>query len=190
VGARPAPAGPAAVQAAIRRVEAERRAEDQLDSWWSAAPALYFAGARFPASLEIRPGDEDQLGAGWFWREDWGKVGLVRWTGVHATAHLGHAGGAAVARLRVYSGEPRLGPVSGRVTLEQVRTDGPADRIGEAPFALPPDTWTELAVPFTAPAGALRVTIEAEPPRVPHILLPSSSDDRALGLAIKRIWVA
>ena len=183
-------AGPAAVQAAIRRVEAERRAEDQLDSWWSAAPALYFAGARFPASLEIRPGDEDQLGPGWFWREDWGKVGLVRWTGPHATAHLGHAGGAAVARLRVYSGEPRLGPVSGRVTLEEVGTDGPAGRVGEAPFALPPDTWTELAVPFTAPAGPLRITIEAEPPRVPHVLLPNSSDDRALGLAIKRIWVA
>jgi SAM-dependent methyltransferase len=183
-------AGSAAVEAAIRRVEAERRAEDQLDSWWSAAPGLYLAGARFPASLEIRAGDEAQLGPGWFWREDWGKVGLVRWTGAHATAYLGHAGGAAVARLRVYSGETRLGPAAGRVTLERVGAEGPASSIGETPFALPPDTWAELAVPFAVPAGPIRVTLETEPPRVPHLLLPGSSDDRALGLAIKRIWVA
>ncbi len=183
-------AGPAAVRAAIQRVETERRAEDLLDSWWAAAPGLYLAGAQFPATLEMRPGDEAQLGPGWFWREDWGKVGFIRWTGGQAIAYLGHGGGAAGVRLRVYSGEPRLGPATGRVSVERVGPDGSASRIGEAPFALPPDTWAELAVPFVAPAGPVRVTVETEPPRVPHALLPGSSDDRALGLAIKRIWLA
>ncbi len=182
--------GPAAVQAAIRRVEAERRAEDLLDAWWSAAPGLYLAGARFPARLEMRPGDEDQLGPGWFWREDWGKPGHIRWTGRQAVAYLGHAGGAAAVRLRVYSGEPRLGPAAGRIALARVAADGSTHPIGETPFALTPDTWTELTVPFVAAAGPIRVTIETEPPRVPRTLLPNSSDDRALGLAIKRIWMA
>jgi hypothetical protein len=180
-------AGPTAVQEALRRVEAERRAEDQLDSWWAAAPGLYLAGARFAARLDIRPGDEDQLGLGWFWREDWGTAGLVRWTGPRAVAYLGHAGGAATVSLRAYSGESRLGPASGRIAVERVGPDGPASPIGEAPFALPPDTWAELSVPFTAPAGPVRVTIETEPARIPHALVPGSSDDRALGVAIQRI---
>jgi SAM-dependent methyltransferase len=180
----------AAVQSAIGRVRAERRAEDMLDSWWSAAPGLYLAGARFPASLEIRPGDEDQLGPGWFWREDWGKVGLVRWTSAHAIAYLGHAGGAASARLGVYSGEARLGPAAGRVSVEQVGVDRPPNRLGETPFALPPDTWSELVVPFTAPAGPVRVTVETDPTRVPRALVPDSSDDRALGVVVRRIWLA
>jgi len=183
-------AGSAAVQAAIRRVQAERRAEDLLDSWWSAAPGLYLAGAQFPATLEIRPGDEDQLGPGWFWREDWGKLGFIRWTGRQAVAYLGHGGGSSRVCLRVYSGESRLGPASGRVAVERVGADGPTVPIGEAPIALPPDSWTEITVPFVAPAGLVRVTVEATPPRVPHTLLPGSSDDRALGLAIKRIWLA
>ena len=36
--------------------------------------------ARFPATLELGPGDEDQLGPGWFGREDWGQLGAMRWT--------------------------------------------------------------------------------------------------------------
>jgi SAM-dependent methyltransferase len=181
---------PAGVEAALRRVEAERRAEDQLDSWWSVAPGLYLIGARFPAHLEIRPGDEEQLGPGWFWREDWGKVGRIRWTGPHAIAYLGHGGGAAALRARVYSGEARLGPAAGRITIERVGPDGPARRLGEAPFALAPDTWAELAVPFVAPAGPIRVTVEAASARVPRGLIPGSSDDRALGLAVQRLWLA
>ena len=74
--------------------------------------------------------------------------------------------------------------------MDRVGPDGPATRIGEAPFTLPPDTWAELAVPFVAPAGPVRVTVETEPPRIPHALVPGSSDDRGLGLAIKRIWLA
>jgi SAM-dependent methyltransferase len=180
----------AGVQAALRRVEAAHRAEDRIDSWWAVAPGLYLAGARFPARLEIRPGDEAQLGLGWFWREDWGKVGLMRWTGSHATAYLGHAGGAANLRLRVYSGETRLGPAAGRITVERVGPDGPARRLGEAPFALAPDMWAELAVPFVAPAGPVRVTLETASARVPRALVPGSRDERALGLAVKRLWVA
>jgi SAM-dependent methyltransferase len=181
--------GPAALEAAMQRVQAARRAEDLLDSWWSAAPELYLAAARFPASLDVRPGDEDQLGPGWFWREDWGKAGLIRWTGPRAVAYLGHPGGAVRLRLRVYSGEPRLGPAAGRIVVEGLSDGAPAP-IGEAPYALPPDTWTELTLPCAAPGGPVRVTVETDPPRVPRRLLPGSNDDRALGLAVKRIWLA
>jgi Methyltransferase domain len=182
--------GPSAIQGALQRVRAERRAEDLLDSWWAAAPGLYLAGAQFPAMLEIRPGDEDQLGPGWYWREKWGKLGSVRWTGHQAAAYLGHPGGTARVHLRVYSGEVRLGPVSGRVTAERVGEDGASVLLGEASFALPPDSWTELTVPFAAPAGTIRVTVHTESPRVPRTLIPDSADSRGLGLAIKRIWLA
>ena len=62
--------------------------------------------------------------------------------------------------------------------------------MGEVPFALAPDSWSELAVPFVAPAGPVRVTVETEPTRIPRALVPGSSDDRGLGLAVKRIWLA
>jgi hypothetical protein len=90
----------------------------------------------------------------------------------------------------VYSGEARRGPAVGRITIERVGPDGPARRLGEAPFALAPDTWAELAVPFVAPAGPIRVTVEAASARVPRELIPGSSDDRALGLAVQRLWLA
>ena len=75
-------AGPAAVQAAAARVQAECRAEDRRESWWVAAPGVHLASARFPSALDWGPGDEDQLGPGWFWREAWGKPGTMRWTAV------------------------------------------------------------------------------------------------------------
>jgi SAM-dependent methyltransferase len=182
--------GPAVVAAMIARVQAERRAEDRLDAWWSAAPGLHLAGARFLRTLEMRPGDEDQLGPGWFWREDWGKLGAMRWTGSRAVAYLGHDGGAARACVRAYSGEARLGPVSGRLVAEHVGPDGRATPAGEAAFTLKPDTWAELAVPFQAPPGLVRVTIHAEPVRVPRDCIPNSADGRRLGLAIKSLWLA
>jgi len=180
---------PATIEAAIRRVRAERRAEDLLDSWWAAAPGLHFAGSRFPGTLEMGLGDEDQLGRGWFWRENWGKLGAVRWTSGRAEAYLGQDGRVARAVVRAYSGEPRLGPVSGRLVVEHVATDGQTTPAGETAYALPPDTWTELTVPFRPGPGVVRVTIHAEPPRIPRDCIPGSADDRGLGLAIKRLWL-
>ena len=114
----------------------------------------------------------------------------MRWTGGRAEAYLGHDGRATRANVRAYSGESRLGPVSGRLVAERVDTDGRATPAGEASFALAPDTWAELAVPLRAPAGLVRVTVYAEPLRVPRDRVPGSGDGRGLGLAIKRLWLA
>ena len=92
--------------------------------------------------------------------------------------------------VRAYSGEARLGPVSGRLVVEHVGPDGEATPAGETPYALAPDTWAELAVPLRAPAGLVRVTVHAEPLRVPRERVPGSGNDRGLGLAIKRLWLA
>ena len=45
-------------------------------------------------------------------------------------------------------------------------------------------------MPFQAPAGLVRVTIHAEPLRVPRDRVPGSGDSRGLGLAVKRLWLA
>jgi SAM-dependent methyltransferase len=183
-------AGPRAIDAAIARVRAERRAEESLEGWWIAAQSLYLPHRTLPARLELGPGDEDQLGPGWFGREHWGKLGAMRWTGGRAEAYFGHDGRAARAVVRAYSGDTRLGPVSGRLVAERVETDGRATPAGEAPFALAPDTWAELAVPLRAPAGLVRVTVYAEPLRIPRERVPGSGDGRGLGLAVKRLWLA
>src|SRR5262245_134837 len=149
----------AAIRAAAARVQAERRAEDRLDAWWSVAPGLYLAGAHFPAALEMGAGDEDQLGPGWFWREDWGKLGAMRWTSDRAQAYLGQDGRARRVLVRAYSGEPRLGPVSGRLVVEHVDPGGQATPAGETPYRLAPDTWTELTVPVQPATGLVRITI-------------------------------
>jgi hypothetical protein len=114
----------------------------------------------------------------------------MRWTGDRAEAYFGHDGRATRACVRAYSGEPRLGPVSGRLVAERVETDGRAAPAGAADFRLAPDTWAELTVPLAAPAGLVRLTIHAEPTRVPRELVPGTGDSRGLGLAVKRLWLA
>jgi hypothetical protein len=180
---------PAAIDAAIARVYAERRAEDLLERWWFAAQTLYLPHCRLPAVLEIGPGDEDRLGPGWYWREDWGKVGTMRWTSARAEAYLGHDGRAPALRVRTYSGEASLGPVAGRLTVEHLGVDDPPRPVGQLAFDLAPDTWAELAVPLAAPAGPLRLTLDVPAPRIPRERVPGSQDGRALGLAVRRIWL-
>jgi SAM-dependent methyltransferase len=181
--------GPGAIEAAIARVRTARQAEDSLEGWWLAAQSLYLPHRSLARAVEMGPGDEDHLGPGWFGREDWGKVGAMRWTGGRAEAYLGHDGRATRVGIRAYAGEARLGPVSGRLVAECVEPGGRARPAGLAPFALPPDTWAELALPLEAPAGVVRVTIQAEPLRVPRERVPGSGDGRGLGLAIKRLWI-
>jgi SAM-dependent methyltransferase len=182
--------GQAAIDAAITRLRTERQAEESLDGWWASAQSLYLPHRTLPAALEVGPGDEDQLGPGWFGREAWGKLGAVRWTAGRAEAYLGHDGRARRACVRAYSGEGRLGPVAGQLVVERMEPNGRATSMGTTPFALAPDTWAELAVPFQAPPGVVRVTIHADPVRVPRESMPNSSDSRGLGLAVKRLWLA
>jgi SAM-dependent methyltransferase len=183
-------AGAPAIEAAITRIRAGRQAEDSLEGWWLAAQSLYLPHRTLPAAVEISPGDEDHLGPGWFGREDWPQQGMMRWTGGRAEVYLGHGGRATRVGVRAYAGEPRLGPVAGRLVVERVEADGRARPVGGAPFTLAPGTWAELTAPFTAPAGLIRVTIHAEPLRVPRDLVPGSGDGRGLGLAINRVWLA
>ncbi len=177
----------AAIEAAIARVRAERQAEDLLDHWWYAAQTLYLPHLKLPPALEIGAGDEAQIGPGWYWREDWGKLGAMRWTSGRVEAYLAHDGRARSLRARVYSGEPKLGPVAGRLVVERLATDAPPQPVGEVAFDLGPDVWTDLVAPLAAPAGPLRVTIEVPAVRVPRERVPGSQDGRGLGLAVKRI---
>jgi SAM-dependent methyltransferase len=186
--AQPLPT-PAAVDAALGRVYAERRAEDRLEGWWLPVQTLYLPHCRLPPVLAIGPGDESQLGPGWYGREDWGRPRAIRWTSAWAEAYLGHDGRARSLRLRVYSGEPKLGPVSARLAVERIRAGDPPEPAGASAVDLAPDQWAELRVPLEAPAGLLRLAIHVPAPRVPRERIPGSQDGRALGLAVQRIWL-
>jgi SAM-dependent methyltransferase len=179
---------PAAIEAAIERTRVERQAEESYDyGWWHAAESLYVPQRVQQASLPVGPGDDAQLGPGWYHREDWGRLGFVRWTGPEAIAYLASRGGAGPVVIRGYSGEPNLGPVAGRVVVEHAPTDGAFAAAGELPFSLPADTWTELSAPIPAAPGRLRVTIRVDAPRIPCERVPGNQDTRPLGLAVTRI---
>src|SRR4029453_12281090 len=60
----------------------------------------------------------------------------MRVTGGRAQAYLGHDGHAGRVLVRAYSGEPRLGPVSGRLVVERVEPDGQPTPAGEGAFSL------------------------------------------------------
>ena len=179
-----------AIEAAINDTAQERLAEGSADDrWWHAAQSLYVPVRVTRSLIEMGPSDDAQLGPGWYHREDWGRLGTIRWTGPEAIAYLVTPGRGGGVRVRAYSGERRLGPVSGRLLVEHTALDTAFAVVGEAPFKLPADTWDELAVPVSAPAGVLRLTILVDGPRVPRELLPGSQDSRPLGLAVRRLWL-
>jgi hypothetical protein len=178
-------------EAALARVHDERRAEDSLDpAWWHAAESLYVGRRVTRASLAMGPEDDTQLGPGWHHREDWGRLGAMRWTGARAVTHLRAGAGAATARLRAYSGQRELGPVEGQIAADHAPPGGPLSAAGVTPFRLDPDSWAELTVPVPPGPGHVRLTIEVPAPRVPRDLIPGSRDARPLGLAVQRLWLA
>ena len=181
---------PGAVATALDRVRAEQRAEESDGVWWLAAESLYVPGRAMAASIEMGRDEENQIGLGWYHREDWGQAGAIRWTGREALAYLGTDGRATSLRLRAYSGEPRLGGVAGRLVVEHAPADEGFRPVGELPFELPADRWEELAAPIPSTTGRLRLTILVDAPRIPRERIPDSRDGRELGLAVKRIWVA
>jgi hypothetical protein len=183
----PADAAEAAIDALLAQTAAEQQAEESFDGWWHAAASLYVARRVTRAELAVGPGDEAQLGPGWYHREDWGQHGAIRWTGPEALVYLAAPGGATTLRIASYSGEARLGGVAGRVLVEHAAPGEGFVAAGETPFALPPDAWEELRVPVPSARGQLRVTLRIEAPRVPRLLIPGSQDDRRLGLAVRRL---
>ena len=163
--------------AAVERARLERQAEDALTgSWWHPAESLYLTARPPAAVLEMGPEDETQLGPGWYHREDWGALGAMRWTGAEAVCHVGTDGRAARLRLRAYAGEPRLGPVAGRIVVEHVAPDGTVAPARTTSFALAPDHWDDLAVAIPTMPGRLRVTLVAERLRRPSLLIEGSRD--------------
>jgi SAM-dependent methyltransferase len=179
----------AAVEAAIERAATDRRAEESYDyGWWHAAESLYVPHRITGAAIDVGPGDEGQLGPGWFHREDWGKLGWMRWTGPEAIAYLASGGGASV-RIRAYAGEAKLGPVTGRIRADHAPPGGPFASVGEQPFTLAADVWEELRVAIPASPGRVRVTVTVDAPRLPRDRIPGSQDSRPLGLAVKRLWI-
>jgi SAM-dependent methyltransferase len=180
--------GAPAVAAALERVRIERQAEESLDErWWHPAATLY-AAAIARAALDMGPGDDAQLGPGWFHREEWARIGRIRWSGPEAVAYLAAPAGGRTVRVRGYSGEASLGPVEGRLVVDHAGLDGAFERAGSREFALPPDTWANLDVPLVAPPGPLRVTLQVPAPRIPRDRIAGSRDDRSLGLAVTRLW--
>jgi SAM-dependent methyltransferase len=175
-------------EAALGRVAAQRRAEDSFDAgWWHAAASLYVGRRVTAPTLEMGPGDDAQLGPGWYHREDWGRLGAMRWTGPEAVAYLASRGPTPSLRVRAYAGEPQLGPVAGRIQVDHAAPGAAWTPCGGTAFALAADAWDELVVPIPAAAGHLAVTIRVDAPRVPRERIPGSQDSRRLGLAVKRL---
>jgi SAM-dependent methyltransferase len=183
----PAEGAEAAIDALLAQTAAEQQAEESFDGWWHAAASLYVARRVTRPELGVGPGDEAQLGPGWYHREDWGPQGAMRWTGPEALVYLAAPGGATTLRIACYSGEPRLGGVAGRVAVEHAPPGEGFVAAGETPFELPADAWQELRVPVPPAPGQLRVTLRIDAPRVPRALVPGSQDDRRLGLAVRRL---
>jgi hypothetical protein len=179
----------AAIDAALARAAAERRAEEAPEGWWLAAESLYVPYRAIPGAVEMGPGDETQLGPGWYHREDWGPPGTMRWTGPEAVAYLGSSGVATRLSVRAFAGPAPLGSVSGQLLVAHAAPEAPFEAVASVPFALAPETWADLDVPVCAAPGRFRLTIRVDAPRVPRGLLPGSQDVRALGLAVWRIWL-
>ncbi len=183
--------GPAAIDAAIARTAADRRAEESFDDrWWHAAESLYAPHRVRQPTLEMGPGDDAQLGAGWYHREDWGRIGPMRWSAPEAIAYLASAGGVTAVSIRAYAGEAALGPASGWIVVEHAPPDGAFARASEVAFALPADGWENLRAPIPPAPGCVRVTIRVDAPRIPRERIPGAQDARPLGLAVRRLRLA
>jgi hypothetical protein len=185
----------AALDAVLARAKAERQAEESLDqTWWHPATSLYVEGLERRITrrvLDWRSGDEAQLGPGWYHRENWGRQGTIRWSGLEAVAYLAAPAGPVALRARVYSGAAALGPVSGVTEVAPRVPGGVFVPLPPHPFTLPPDTWADLTVPVPrdqdAAPGPLRVTMRVDAPRIPRQRIPGSTDSRPLGLVVRRL---
>jgi hypothetical protein len=165
-----------------------RRKHHGFDDRWSHLQTLYLLQADFKPFLRMGHEDWRQLGPGWYFLENWVE-GPVRWIGRRAVAYLGARRGQERLRLRVYTGDPRLG----ERTSGTLKVAFSPDRFSFAPFAetpfdLPAGLWTDLQVAFpqkAAAPGILRLIIETDQSRTPAAFLPGSADTRELCLGVK-----
>ena len=181
-------ADPASLDVVIERTRAERDAEERTgDAWWHAAESIYVPRRVNRSALSMGPGDQDQLGPGWYHREVWAGVGPIRWTGPEAIAYLRGEGRPARVQVRAYSGQATLGPVAGRLTVESLDQSGAWQRLAERAIPLGAATWEDVGLDIPGAAGPLRVTLSTESPRVPRDHVPGSQDTRLLGFAVTRL---
>ncbi len=165
-----------------------RRKHHGFDDRWSHLQTLYLLQADFKPFLRMGPEDWRQLGPGWYFLENWVE-GPVRWIGRRAMAYLGARRGQERLRLRVYTGDPRLG----ERTSGTLKVAFSSDRFSFAPFAetpfdLPVGLWTDLQVAFpqkVAAPGVLRLILETDQSRTPAAFLPGSTDTRELCLGVR-----
>jgi hypothetical protein len=165
-----------------------RKKHHGFDDRWSHLQRLYLLQADFKPVLRMGNEDWRQLGPGWYFLENWAE-GPARWTSRRAVAYLGAQKGHKRLRIRVFSGEPRLGArISGSFELA-FSPDHIAFRpLTEAPFDLPAEIWTDLNFEFPqeiSSPGVIRLILKTDQSRSPACLFPGSTDTRELGLGVR-----
>ena len=58
------------------------------------------------------------------------------------------------------------------------------------PFALALDQWTCVSAPLPPEPGTVRLTLRVAQPRVPKERIPGAGDERPLGVAVRRLFLA
>ncbi len=159
----------------------------KYDDRWSHFKTLYLLQADFKPVLPMGKKDWRQLGQGWYFLENWNE-GPIRWTSRYAEAYLSAKLGSRHLRLRVFSGESRLGTrITGTLKIAFSQDRFSFIPIAEDPFELPAGIWTDLGVKFPQkiPApGIIRLVLQTDQSRSPARLIAGSTDTRELGLAV------
>jgi hypothetical protein len=169
-----------------------RRLHHGYDDRWSHLQTLYLLQADFKPNLPMGKEDWRQLGTGWYFLENWAE-GPVRWTSRKAEAYLAAKRGTQHLRLRVFSGDSRLGTrITGTLGISYSQDRFSFVPIAEDSFDLTAGIWTDLVVKFPQkiPApGIIRLVLQTDQSRSPARLIPGSTDTRELGLAVAGIAV-
>jgi hypothetical protein len=164
-----------------------RKKHHGFDDRWSHIKTLFLLQADFNSTLRMGKGDWRQLGAGWYFLEEW-ETGPVRWSGRRAEAYLAADRGSRGLRLRVFSGNAVLGTgITGSIKVFYSRDRNIFTFMAENTFDIPAGIWTDLGVPFQekiSEHGIIRLILEVNQSRIPERLIPGSTDTRELGVAV------
>jgi len=167
-----------------------RRLHHGFDDRWSHLQTLYLLQADFKPDLPMGKEDWRQLGSGWYFLENW-KEGPIRWTGRQAEAYLIAKRGSRHLRIRVFSGDSRLGTrITGTLKIAYSQDRFSFESIVDDSFDLAAGIWTDLVVKFPQkiPApGIIRLVLQTDQSRSPARLISGSTDTRELGLVVKGI---
>jgi SAM-dependent methyltransferase len=165
-----------------------RKKHHGFDDRWSHLQMLYLLQADFKPLVRMGQGDWRQLGPGWYFLEKWERS-PVRWISRRAVAYLGARPGQNRLRLRVYTGDPRLGErTSGSLELAFSPDRSSFLPFCEIPFDQQAGLWTDLRVGFPqriSSPGIMRLIVKTDQSRSAARLLPGSTDTRELCMGVK-----